>query len=364
MGKREMMKGLLSICSLGLVAGLWLAPAETQAQEPTAAEKIYAELAILPPEKRTARILEGAKKEGKLTAISSLRGQLTRDELKMFKEKYPFLNVEMSESGSAEAAERLVAEEVAGRHLTDVAMIAVSDLRDVIDRGFAARYATPAVSVIFPEYKDLIDKENRWTPFSVSEMGIVYNTNLIKPEDAPKSWDDLCSPKYKGTISLEPMELRFLYGVWVMLGESKFEKWLECIGKNQPIIQRGHTQRLNLMLAGDHAISPDQYFYQGVTLKRRDPKTPFGYVTSAPVLNYALANVINKNTTRPYAAALFTDWHLSREFQDFLANAPRGPIAHKNPYIPEGTQLIEYGFGSDVEYDRIIALWKKYMPLQ
>ena len=354
------MNRLLAVSVAGFLA-LVAAPG-AQAQELRPAEKIYADIAGLKGAAREATLIEGAKREGALRVVSTLRGELTRDELAMFQKRYPFLKVEMSESGSQDAAERLLTEETAGRHLTDVIEIAIADMRELQARNLQARYPTPATDAILPQNRASIDPQSRWTPFSVSEFGIVYNTNLLKPEDAPKSWDDLCDAKYSGTISFDPAEVRFLYGLYVMMGDAKMQQWMECIGKNKPIIQRGHTQRLQLMLAGDHMLSPDQYFYMGVGLKWRENRTPFGMVTSAPILTSFLCAVINPNTPHPYAAALFADWHLSDEFQDYLAKAPRGPITRPSPYVPTDAKLVVYGYGTDAEYAKVLDYWKKYMP--
>ena len=95
--------------------------APAQAQNLSANEKLFAELAKLPAEERKARLIAGAKKEGKLEMIHSLRRKLGRDHIKGFTKMYPFIEVKNSDMGSQDAAERLVAEETAGRHLTDVA---------------------------------------------------------------------------------------------------------------------------------------------------------------------------------------------------------------------------------------------------
>src|SRR5690606_10324206 len=125
-------------------------------------------------------------------------------------------------------------------------------------------------------------------------------TNLVK--DPPKEYEDLCDPKYKGTISFEPLEIVFLVGMYNIFNDDldRVDKWLECIGKNEPIIQRGHTQRLMLMISGDHAITPDQYLYRGTLEKRKNPAVPFGADYDTPVTVSGVTSVINENTPNPY----------------------------------------------------------------
>jgi ABC-type Fe3+ transport system, periplasmic component len=325
----------------------------------TAVETLYAELAKLPAAERTKRIEDGARKEGKLSFVHSWRGQLGQRHVDLFLKRYPFVTIDISDIGSQDAAERLVAEETAGRHLTDIVSLAVGDMGDIL--GLIARYPTPATARIFDQYKDFIDAENRWVPFYWTEHGLSYNSAILTPDKAPKGWDDLCKPEYKGQISFDPLETRFLIGLSTMMGEQKLEAWLKCIGQNKPIIQRGHTQRLQLMLAGDHWIQGDNYLYQGMLMKAKDPSVPFAPVFSAPSPANAGVMVINKHTPHPYAAALLADWTLSEESQEYTAKQYRGPVAAKHPYMPEDAKIVVFGLADAALVDRLQGYWTKYI---
>lgn len=343
--------GILAICS----ADRSYAAA---AQSP---EGIFAELAKLKPEERAKRIEDGARKEGKLNFIHTFRGKLARDQVRLFEKRHPYVKVEMADMGSQDAAERFIAEETAGRHLTDIISLAVPDMPVILKRDLIANYPTPATQRVPKKFQGFLDKENRWLPWYWSEHGISYNTSLIPPDKAPKSWQDLCNPAYKGKVSFDPPETRFMVGLSIMMGEEKFQAWLKCMGENQPIIQRGHTQRVNLMLAGDHAIQGDNFLYRGAQAKKKDPKTPYAIVYSAPILAYAGAIIINKNTQHPYASALFSDWTLSDESQKYVADEFRGPIVGKHPYLPDDVNVVTFGYVSDEIVDRLHGYWNKYI---
>ncbi len=327
----------------------------------TPAEKLYAELAKLKPDQRQKQLEEGARKEGKLNFVHTWRGKLAKDHIAVFEKRYPYLKVEMSDLGSQDAAERFIAEERVGRHLTDALSLAVPDLAVILRQKLSANYATPATARILKQYHGFLDPENRWIPWYWSEHGISYNTNLVSPDQAPKTWFDLCKPVFKGQVSFDPSETRFLAGLYVMMGEEKTREWLKCIGENKPIIQTGHTQRMELMLTGDHAVQGDNYLYQGVAAKRKNPKVPFAIVYTAPVLAFAGAVVINKNTTNPYASALLADWTLSDEGQKFIADALRGPLAAKHPYLPEDAKLVTYNIVSEEITNRLHEAWNQYI---
>src|SRR3984957_18038351 len=120
--------------------------AQATPQPLSAAEKIYAELAALPKSERSQRIEQGARAEGKLVLVHTLRGPLGAGHVELFHRRYPFLALDVAgEIGSQDAAERLLAEETAGRHLTDAIVTAVIDLHELIRRGEGARSPTPAV---------------------------------------------------------------------------------------------------------------------------------------------------------------------------------------------------------------------------
>jgi len=331
------------------------------AAAPSPAEQLFTELSKLKPEQRTKRLEEGARKEGKLSFIHTFRGKLARDHVKLFEKRYSFVKVDMTDVGSQDAAERLIAEETAGRHLTDVLSLAVPDLPVILKQDLLANYPTPANRRIPKKFQGFFDKENRWLPYYWSEHGISYNTNLIPADKAPKDWQDLCKPEYKGQVSFDPAETRFMVGLYVMMGEEKFKAWAKCIGDNRPITQRGHTQRMNLMLAGDHAIQGDNFLYVGAEAKKKDPKTPYAIVYSAPILGYAGAMVINKNSPHPYTAALFSDWTLSDESQRYIASEFRGPLVGKHPYLPDDANVATFGYESEEIVDRLHDYWNQYV---
>lgn len=361
--RAQQLVGLATATATGLLA--LIGAARAQAPPLSAPEKIYAELARLPQAERSARIEQGARAEGKLVLVHTLRGALGAGHVELFHRRYPFLKLDVAgEIGSQDAAERLLAEETAGRHLTDAIVTAVMDLDELIRRNEVARYPTPATDAILPRYRGFIDPQNRWIPWFWSEHGISYNTSLVPPDHAPQRWNDLCNPFFRGSVSFDPAENRFLSGLNSMLGEEATLRLLECIGKNDPIIQRGHTQRMELMLAGDHMVQGDNYLYQGVAMKRKNPSAPFAIVYSAPILATNDVAAINRNATNPYAAALFADWTLSAESQSYLAAQLRGPVALPHPFLPDNVELIDNVDPAKDVMDRLLAGWFRSVEKQ
>jgi iron(III) transport system substrate-binding protein len=343
-----------------IVSSYLFAGQVSHAQEMSAVEKIYADLAKLPSDERMKRIEEGARREGKLVLVHTLRGELGNGHIALFKKRYPFLKVEATaDIGSQDAAERLYAEETSGRHITDVIGISVADGAELLSKNYVARYPTNAASRINANLQKFNDPQGRWLLFFWSEHGISYNTNLVPANKAPKDWFDLCDPMFKGSVSFDPAEVRFVTGIYNIMGEEKALKWFECIGANNPIIQRGHSQRVELMLMGDHMVQGDNYLYHGLAIKRKNPAAPYAIVLDTPIIAGMGASFINRNAADPYAAALWTEWSVTEESQKYISDQLRGPVTLPHPYLPDNVNLVGNEEPPKEVTDRLMAAWMK-----
>lgn len=332
----------------------------SRAQDLSAVEKIYADLAKLPQDERMKRIEEGARREGKFTLAHTLRGDLGNGHIDLFRKRYPFLKVEAtSDIGSQDAAERLYAEETSGRHLTDVIGISVADGVEILRKNYVARYPTPAAAKINANLRKANDPDGRWLLFFWSEHAMSYNSNMVPADKAPKDWFDLCNPFFKGNVSFDPAEVRFITGIYNIMGEEKAIKWFECIGANNPIIQRGHTQRIELMLAGDHMVQGDNYLYHGLSMKRKNPSAPYAIVLDTPIIAGMGASFVNRNAPNPHAAALWMEWSVTDESQSYLSAQLRGPVTLPHPYLPDTVKLVENIDPPKEVADRLMAAWMK-----
>ena len=350
----------------GITASAGAGYLETPDYPLSAAEQLYSDLAKLSPEDRQKRLLDGARKEGKLEFIQTLGGTLGRGVTKVFREDYAFVKVQETNLGTNYAMERLVVEERANKHITDVTGGDLTEASYPLDLGFLARNPTPATKNILPQYHGLLDKHHRWIAYGWLEKGVSYNTKMVSEADAPKDWFGACDPKHKGNFSIEPGRVRFVTFLQKMLGEEKMVEWMKCIGANSPIIIRGATVRMELMLAGDHAIQAENSFYQGAQFQKRRgaDKVPFKMVLSTPIMAQPSTCVINRMAPNPHAAALFCDSLLGKEVQQFMYDNYRNPVTMPSPFMPREIDLIPVGPVTAAEADRLLGLWAQYIGTQ
>jgi len=97
-----------------------------------------------------------------------------------------------------ELRERIRTESVASRAIGSIAMTG-STLRASPVELFQKHATLPNASKLIEPFKD----DGMFAPVDVLPFGILINTNMVKPEDMPKSWMDLLDPKWKGKILLD-----------------------------------------------------------------------------------------------------------------------------------------------------------------
>jgi ABC-type Fe3+ transport system substrate-binding protein len=352
---------ILSAAAAAVVAALSL-PAV--AAEPTASEKLYADLAKLPADQRTAKILEGAKKEGKIEVLSANFGDVWRPNDMQWEKRYPEIKYNKTGLSSNIIAERIVTEETAGRHLTDVGVLSSVDTVQLVKRDMAAHYQTPVIDRIVPKYRGFIGQfpATTWTPVSMTTHVMAYNSKMLTGDHIPKQWFDLCKAEYKGQASYDPIEVRLLTAWYTMLGEEKAKELIQCIGATNPILGPNHTARFMMLDQGDHVVSGD-ILQNHVNKMQFDQPTKYSAkaVYTAPVLADAFGVVINKNAPSPYAAALYTDWQLSDDTQNHFVNIFYDSLVAPPKFTPPDAEMVLFGPIDQAIVDRLVGYWNQYV---
>src|SRR5262245_65152299 len=152
-----------------------------------------------PAEAVTPALIEAAKKEGKVVYYTSVDLPLAEKVAKSFEAKYPGISVRVERTGAERVFTRIAQEYGSNIHAVDV--VNSSDAAHLIvwkRNGWLEPYVPEEVAQHFPaEHKD---PDGTFASFRVYLCTMGYNTSLVKPEDAPKSFADLLQPKWAGKI--------------------------------------------------------------------------------------------------------------------------------------------------------------------
>jgi ABC-type thiamine transport system substrate-binding protein len=147
---------------------------------------------------REELLLEGARKEGQVVLYSAaIVNQALRPMAEAFMKKYPFIKLTFWRGDTEEIIAKLSAEVRAKNVVVDlIEGTGVGEL--AVESGLTVPFYTPAVEALPEMYRD---PRGNWASTRVSYFGIAYNPKLVPPDQAPKTYDDLLDPRWKGKLA-------------------------------------------------------------------------------------------------------------------------------------------------------------------
>ena len=267
-------------------------------------------------------VAAAAKKEGKLVVYSmALGAPYYQAVLKSFEEKYG-IKVESLDLRASELAERVRTEQAAGRFLGDVEIITTTMIEEQRKTGdyIQAMGAVPNAQNLRPPFK----AGDFSIPAYVQPMGILINTRLVKPEDEPKSWNDLNDPKWKGKILSDDMRpLGSGNTMFAILQKKMGADFNEQLAQQKPVFSRDMRNDARRVARGEYPIYVPQVFafasdLKGLPVKVVIPKE------GAPYAQMELA--VLKNASHSNAARLFVNHFLDQDSQLLYANGWMLPV--------------------------------------
>src|SRR6201996_9122190 len=153
-----------------------------------------ARAAAPPAEAITPALIDAAKKEGTVVLYSAMDLPVGEKLGKAFEAAYPGISVQIERSGSERLFQRVGQEFSSNIHAAD--LINSSDAAHFIPwkkSGWLQPFVSDDIAKYFPEqYRD---PDGMFATSRLWLSTIAYNTNLVKPEDAPKSYAELLDPK-------------------------------------------------------------------------------------------------------------------------------------------------------------------------
>jgi hypothetical protein len=133
----------------------------------TAGEILKAYEPLNKPE-RKARLVEGAKKEGRLVFYGTLGVDAARPMLEKFRQAHPYISIGHYRSGSTGIYNRVVNEGRAGKHEVDIIELSAGPVSDLIRGGFVDPYRSSETEAVRPEF---IDPRHLWSAYHYLVVG-------------------------------------------------------------------------------------------------------------------------------------------------------------------------------------------------
>ena len=299
-----------------------LAGAATAALIPAAAQN----LAAYEGADRMERIAAAARKEGALTLYTTIAEKDLPVIVGPFESKYG-IKVTVWRAGTDKVLQRTVQEARAGRHDVDAVHFGSPEMEALARE----KILQPVTS---PVHGDLlagsVPSHKQWAATILSVWVQAYNTNAVKKQDLPKTYQDLLDPKWKGKLGIEVKNDDWFATVVHQLGgeEKGLAFFRELVDKNGISARKGHTLLNNMVVSGEVPMALTVYNYMPQQAKEKG--APIDWFAIEPAIARSNAIGVAAKAKHPAAALLFYEYMLGPEGQKALVSID---------YVPTNTRV-------------------------
>ncbi len=314
------MKRYIGMVAVALLAAS--APLRSLAAEPAKGQLSPAEMALYQGADRQERLAELAKKEGELTVYHVYPNLPVV--MNAFTAKYG-IKVKPWRSSSEGVLQRVMNEARGNRFEVDV-------IQNNAPENEAAHREKLLLEVRSPYLKDLmpaaIPAHHEWVGITLDVFVAAYNTNKVKKEELPASYQDLLDPKWKGRLGIEVDDQGWYGALGVNMGEQQTNKlFSEIVAKNGISVRKGHSLLANLVASGEVPLGLTVYSWIPEQVKQKG--APIEVLAIPPVIAQFSTMSVTRKAPHPYAALLF---------EDFMLSDGQGLLA-KQHYVPTSTKI-------------------------
>jgi iron(III) transport system substrate-binding protein len=279
------------------------------------------------PQKVTAELIAAARKEGTVSFYTSVELPVAERVAKAFEAKFPGISVRVERSGAERNFQRIAQEYASKIYACDITQSSdaahfISWKRD----GLLASYLSVEVANHYPpQHKDA---DGMFASWRIYLSVIAYNTRLVKPEDAPRSFADLLDakwvgklvkahPGYSGTIMTATQQMV------ATLGWGYFEK----LAKQKVMQLQSAADPPKKVAVGERAIQVDGADYTILQFQEKGEPVEIVYASEGTPLISGPAAIMAR-APNPNAARLFYSWAMGIECQQLNSDTAGLRSAH------------------------------------
>ncbi len=266
------------------------------------------------PSTITPALIEAAKKEGKIVWYTAVDINVAEALAKKFEAKYPGVAVKVERTGGERIYQRVGQETASKIYAVDV--LHSSDAAHFIvwkRDGLLTPFVPEDVAKHFPaEHKD---PDGMFASWRVYLSVIAYNTNLVKAEDAPKSYADLLDPKWVGKmVKSHPGYSGSTMTATHQISRDLGWEYLEKLSKQKIMQVQSASDPPKKLALGERAVMADGVDYLLYLMKDKGQPVEVVYAKEGTPLIIGPSGVA-KNAPNPNAARLFHLWSFTAEAQ-------------------------------------------------
>jgi iron(III) transport system substrate-binding protein len=206
----------------------------------------------------------------------------------------------------------------------DVVQSSIIALNTLKQRSLITPYHSPPAEELLPQFRQ---PEGYWVALGQSILCIGYNTNIVKPSEAPKSYEDLLDPKWRGMIAMPGGTIftHWLEGLLEIWGEDRAHAYFEKLKLNQPRLRAESARAVaDLIAGGQIPISPGVLNAHMANVKQKG--APVDWNAPDPAFSWIQGVALSANAPHPHATLLWIDWLLTKDGAQALADVGYIPV--------------------------------------
>lgn len=324
-----------------LAVAVWLSLVSAASIFAASAEDAVKSVRSASPAQRKTLIEEGARKEGELIWYTSMGLTDFPKIVGAFEKSVPYVKVRTNRLAQSSLMPKIATEARAGRFAVDVVGSAPVEMWELKQGGYSTAYLSPELKAFPP---GSYDPQGFWSSTEVTPLVLALNTNLVPAADAPRSYQELLAPKWKGRMNFGSDEYSWYSVMLDGMGKAKGLDFMRALARQQLHIPGGSSiMRLQLMLAGESALALAARGRRVSEYKEKNAPVDYRLLDPYPAEPNSVA--LMRRAAHPYASMLFIDWLLSEEGQTVLAQqVPRLTLRKGIKQIPRHQDLYKKDF--------------------
>ena len=263
------------------------------------------------------KLVEAARKEGKLVAYVSMLTENATALLAEFKKKYPFIDTSLYRANTQKLLPKIQLEARTSQHEADVISATFTIWNELTRGKLVMKYDSPERAK-YPA--SLKDADGYWNILHLGVQGMAYNTKLVSPDSAPKKYEDLLHPRWRPKqIAMDYRDSSWMAVMLEIMGEAEGLAFMKKLAAKDLYMRENKNLLTQLLAAGEFPVLANTYLETFAKIQKAG--APIEWVPGRnpiPASTHLLG--IYAHARHPNAAKLFVDFLLSPEGQSLTAN--------------------------------------------
>jgi iron(III) transport system substrate-binding protein len=239
-------------------------------------------------------------------------------------EKKHGIKVKAWRSGADKVLQRTITEAGAGRFDVDAVFVGSGELEALHREKLLAPVKSASHERLLA---GALPAHREWAPAFLTVWIQEYNTNAVRKDALPKSYQDLRDPRWKGKLGIEAGNDDWFGELVTEMGEARgLELFRALVATNGISVRKGHSLLGNLVVSGEVPLAITMHLNIAQSAKKAG--APVDWIALEPVIARANGIGVMRKAPHPRAARLLYEFMIGEEGQKLFA---------ERDYVPAST---------------------------